>query len=147
MLTRSRFDFSVGSHVITPDGIGVVAKVETHPVGWARGGATEPTPRVRVGFGSPVTEPSPYPREAAKGETRTYLYAVERTYDAADVALKPSTHALDRETVEEFIARKSSPKWKAPALPKSRRAAKLKPEKLAELMAAQGATGSFGEAA
>lgn len=127
----------LNSHVITPDGIGVVVGIQRHPAGWARTGS-EPTPRVTVGFGSPVTEERPRGR---KIEVVTYLFAEERTYDVADLA--PTPASIERESVADFMARKHDPKWKPKALPRPRKLPKLSDEKLARLMAEQGWTGNL----
>ena len=119
----------VGRHVLTPDGEGVICKVE-------RGGAWglgDPE-GVRVGFGFPVVAERAVGR---KVERVLYLYEVERTYRLEEVAPKPA--GAQRESVAEFVARKHDPSWRAPRLPGPRRLPRLSEERFEALMREQGA--------
>lgn len=119
---------AVGRSVVTPDGPGVVCGVERP--GWGSG---EPAVVV-VGFGFPVVE------ERARGrkvERVTYLFEVERRYPVGEVELVPA--AAQRESVEEFLARRHDPSWR-PARPAGfRRLPRLSEAKFQALMREQGA--------
>ena len=124
-------DVWVGRHVVTPDGEGVICAVERgRGDGWRPG---EPE-AVRVGFGFPVVE------ERARGrkvERVTFLFEVERRYELDEVQLVPA--AAQRESVEEFMARKHDPSWRPAALPRSRRLPRLPEAKFEALMREHGA--------
>lgn len=123
---------TIGRHVITPDGEGVVVDLPLR-------GYRDPATLVKVGFGGPVTvdRARPIPGRAHKPDVVTYLYETTRTYDVADVTLKRND--APRESVEDFIARKSSPKWKPAPLPKPRKLGKLSEANFEKLMREQGA--------
>lgn len=119
---------AVGRSVVTPDGPGVVCGV-VRP-GWS---STEPAVVV-VGFGFPVVE------ERARGrkvERVTFLFEVERRYPVGEVQLVPA--AAQRESVEEFMARKRDRSWRPVALPRSRRLPRLQEAKFEALMREHGA--------
>ena len=119
----------VGRHVLTPDGEGVICKVERG----GRWGLGDPE-GVRVGFGLPVVEE----RVAGRKVQRVmYLYAIERSYRLDEVEPKPA--GAQRESVAEFVARKHDPSWRAPRLPGPRRLPRLSEERFEALMREQGA--------
>lgn len=119
---------AVGRGVVTPDGRGVVCGVERP--GW---GSTGPAV-VIVGFGFPVVEER---QRGRKVERVTFLFEVERRYPVGDVELVPA--AAQRESVEEFMARKRDPSWRPAALPRSRRLPRLPESKFEALMREHGA--------
>jgi len=110
---------AIGSAVITPEGEGwLVMRLS------AQAYAYDPKPeRYEVELGAP-------------GERR-----VRREFPVELVEAKPA--GTPRESLEEFIARKSSPKWRPAKLPTFRRLPKLSEERFAKLMREQGATGSL----
>lgn len=119
----------VGRHVLTPDGEGVICKVERG----GRWGLGDPE-GVRVGFGLPVVQE----RVAGRKVQRVmYLYAIERSYRLDEVEPKPA--GAQRESVAEFVARKHDPSWRAPRLPRPRRLPRLSEERFEALMREQGA--------
>lgn len=118
----------VGRHVLTPEGEGVVCKVERGG-GWGLGDPVG----VRVGFGFPVVEE----RVAGRKVQRVmYLYAIERSYRLDEVEPKPA--AAQRESVAEFMARRHDPPRPRP-LPRPRRLPRLSEERFEALMREQGA--------
>lgn len=121
----------VGRHVVTPDGEGVICAVERgRGEGWRPG---EPE-AVRVGFGFPVVEER---QRGRKVERVTFLFEVERRYELDEVRPRPA--AQQRESVEEFMARKHDPRWRPAALPRSRRVPRLPEAKFEALMREHGA--------
>ena len=119
----------VGRHVLTPDGEGVVCKVERGG-GWGLGDPVG----VRVGFGFPVVEERVAGR---KVQWVMYLYAIERSYRLDEVEPKPA--AAQRESVAEFMARRHDPSWRPRPLPRPRRLPRLSEERFEALMREQGA--------
>lgn len=119
----------VGRHVLTPDGAGVICKVERGGV-WGRG-----VPEgVLVGFGFPVVAERVVGR---KVERVLYLYEVERSYRLDELEPKPTSG--QRESVEEFMARKHDSSWRPQQLPRPRRLPRLSEERFEALMREQGA--------
>ncbi|WP_282838103.1 hypothetical protein [Microbacterium flavum] len=119
----------VGRHVLTPDGEGVICKVERGG-GWGLGDPEG----VRVGFGFPVVGERAVGR---KVERVMYLYEVERSYRLDEVEPKPA--GAQRESVAEFMARRHDPAWRPRPLPQPRRLPRLSEERFEALMREQGA--------
>lgn len=117
----------IGATVITPEGEGVY--LGRNP--YSRIGEDG----VRVGFGKPVFRGEGRHRE-------THQFEAVKEFHADEVSAKPAD-PRPRESVEDFMARKHNPAWKPAPLPKPRRLPRLSPEKLARLMAEQGAVGHF----
>lgn len=116
----------IGASVITPEGTGVY--LGRNP--YSRIGEDG----VRVGFGKPVFRGEGIHRE-------THQFEAVKEFHAAEVYAKPQTR--EPESVAAFMARKHDPAWKPAPLPKPRRLSRLSPERLARLMAEQGAVGHF----
>ena len=122
-------DVWVGRHVVTPEGEGVICAVERGG-SWGLGRPEA----VRVGFGFPVVEER---QRGRKVERVTFLFEVERRYELDEVRPRPA--AQQRESVEEFMARKHDPRWRPAALPRSRRVPRLPEAKFEALMREHGA--------
>ena len=118
----------VGRGVVRPDGRGGVCGV-ARPGGGSTGPAV-----VIVGFGFPVVVGR---QRGRKVERVTFLFEVERRYPVGDVELVLA--AAQRESVEEFMARKRDPSWRPAALPRSRRLPRMPEAKFEALMREHGA--------
>lgn len=118
----------IGAHVITPEGMGVYLGRNPYDSRVGENG-------VRVGFGNPTFEGEGRAR-------RSIMFERVQTFPASWVVAKPADDR-PRESVEDFMARKHDPAWKPAPLPRPRRLPRLSPERLARLMAEQGAVGHF----
>ena len=87
-----------------------------------------------MGVGFPVVEER---QRGRKVERVTFLFEVERRYELDEVRPRPA--AQQRESVEEFMARKHDPRWRPAALPRSRRVPRLPEAKFEALMREHGA--------
>ena len=122
-------DVWVGRHVVGGGGGGV-----SGAVGRGGSGGVGRPGGVGVGFGFPVVEER---QRGRKVERVTFLFEVERRYELDEVRPRPA--AQQRESVEEFMARKHDPRWRPAALPRSRRVPRLPEAKFEALMREHGA--------